>query len=194
MEILALAEENQRKARQLVVDSGIVELWQAAGVEVRPVGSLPTGLLMKHRDIDFHLYSDRPDPAADFSVMAGLAADRATERIEFANLLATPEECLEWHVWYRAPDHELWQFDLIHIRRGSRYDGHFETVAARISEQLTPELRLTILTLKNETPDTEKIMGIEYYQAVFQDGIRNYAAFQEWRRQHPVTGIVEWLP
>ena len=89
---------------------------------------------------------------------------------------------------------ELWQIDMIHIREGSRYDGYFERVAERISAVMTDEMKLAILTLKNETPDMEKIMGVEYYQAVIQGGVRNYSEFVEWRKQHPVTGIVEWMP
>ena len=47
--------------------------------------------------------------------------------------------------------------DMIHIREGSRYDGYFEKVAQRISEIMTDEIRETILRLKYETPETEKI-------------------------------------
>ena len=39
-----------------------------------------------------------------------------------------------------------------------------------------------------------KIAGIEYYVAVLRDGVRTYDAFAEWRRTHPFTGIVEWMP
>lgn len=55
-------------------------------------------------------------------------------------------------------------------------------------------MRLAILKLKYETPDTEKIMGVEYYQAVIQDGVRSYPEFEEWRRLHPAVGVVEWMP
>ena len=82
----------------------------------------------------------------------------------------------------------------IHIREGSRYDGYFEKVAQRISEIMTDEIRETILRLKYETPETEKIIGVEYYQAVIRDGVRDYSGFKEWRKQHPVTGVVEWMP
>ena len=84
--------------------------------------------------------------------------------------------------------------DMIHIREGSRYDGYFEKVAQRISEIMTDEIRETILRLKYETPETEKIIGVEYYQAVIRDGVRDYSGFKEWRKQHPVTGVVEWMP
>ena len=104
------------------------------------------------------------------------------------------EACVEWHAWYQDMVGELWQIDMIHIREGSRYDGYFERVAERISAVMTDEMKLAILTLKNETPDMEKIMGVEYYQAVIRDGVRSYPEFEEWRRFHPVTGVVEWIP
>ena len=43
-------------------------------------------------------------------------------------------------------------------------------------------------------PESEKIMGIEYYKAVIRDGIRSYEDFMEWRSLHPVTGIMDWMP
>ena len=59
---------------------------------------------------------------------------------------------------------------------------------------LPPETRQAILKLKYETPDTAKIMGVEYYQAVIQDGVRTYAELEDWKKQHPVTGVIEWIP
>ena len=78
--------------------------------------------------------------------------------------------------------------------RDSRYDGYFERVADRIAAALTPVTRRAILQLKYDTPDDVKIAGIEYYVAVLRDGVRTYDAFAEWRRTHPLTGIVEWMP
>ena len=101
---------------------------------------------------------------------------------------------MEWHAWYQDSESELWQIDMIHIRKGSRYDGYFEKVAERLNAVLTDETRRAILNLKYETPETEKIIGIEYYQAVIQDGVRSYTEFEVWRQAHPVTGIVEWMP
>ena len=37
-------------------------------------------------------------------------------------------------------------------------------------------------------------MGVEYYQAVLRGGVRTLADFIRWRQEHPVTGIVEWMP
>lgn len=194
MNILELAKRNQQKAWEIIEDTRIVRIWEGIGAKVNLVGSLRTGLLMKHRDIDFHIYTSPLDLSASFRAMAELAENTSVKKIEYTNLLHTEEACIEWHAWYQDMEGELWQMDMIHIQEGSRYDGYFERVAERISAVLTDEMRLAILKLKYETPDTEKIMGVEYYQAVIQDGVRSYPEFEEWRRLHPAVGVVEWMP
>lgn len=194
MNILELAKRNQQKAWEIIEDTRIVRIWEGMGAKVNLVGSLRTGLLMKHRDIDFHIYTSPLDLSASFRAMAELAENTSVKKIEYTNLLHTEEACIEWHAWYQDMEGELWQMDMIHIQEGSRYDGYFERVAERISAVLTDEMRLAILKLKYETPDTEKIMGVEYYQAVIQDGVRSYPEFEEWRRLHPAVGVVEWMP
>ena len=194
MNILELAKRNQQKAWEIIEDTRIVRIWEGIGAKVNLVGSLRTGLLMKHRDIDFHIYTSPLDLSASFRAMAELAENTSVKKIEYTNLLHTAEACIEWHAWYQDMEGELWQMDMIHIQEGSRYDGYFERVVERISAVLTDEMRLAILKLKYETPDTEKIMGVEYYQAVIQDGVRSYPEFEEWRRLHPAVGVVEWMP
>lgn len=194
MNILELAKRNQQKAWEIIEDTRIVRIWEGMGAKVNLVGSLRTGLLMKHRDIDFHIYTSPLDLSASFRAMAELAENTSVKKIEYTNLLHTEEACIEWHAWYQDMEGELWQMDMIHIQEGSRYDGYFERVAERISAVLTDEMRLAILNLKYETPDTEKIMGVEYYQAVIQDGVCSYPEFEEWRRLHPAVGVVEWVP
>ena len=194
MNIFDIAKQNQEKAWQVIKNTNIIQIWEDAGAKINLVGSLRTGLLMKHRDIDFHIYSSPLNLANSFLAMARLAENPSIKRIECANLLHTSEACIEWHAWYQNEENELWQMDMIHIREGSRYDGYFEKMAERIKAVLTEETRKAILRLKYETPDTEYCMGVEYYQAVLRDGVRTYAEFENWRRQHPVTGIVEWMP
>ena len=132
--------------------------------------------------------------AASMGTVSGELNDETLGECDIIVLACYPEACIEWHAWYQNEENELWQMDMIHIREGSRYDGYFEKVAQRISEIMTDEIRETILRLKYETPETEKIIGVEYYQAVIRDGVRDYSGFKEWRKQHPVTGVVEWMP
>lgn len=192
--ILEIARRNQQKAWEIVEKTNIITIWESIGARINMVGSLRTGLLMKHRDIDFHIYTSSLTLADSFRAMAELAENTSVRKIECVNLLHTAEECVEWHAWYQDTEEEFWQIDMIHIRENSRYDGYFEKVAERISAVLTDETKQAILNLKYETPDTEKIMGVEYYQAVIRDGVRSYSEFEEWRRLHSVTGVIEWVP
>lgn len=194
MNIFEQSEHNQQIAWKIIEDSGIIPIWESIGATVNLVGSLKTGLLMKHRDIDFHIYSAPMSIADNFRAMAKLAENPRIRRIEYGNFMDTEEKCIEWHAWYEDSENNLWQMDMIHILKGSKYDGYFEKVTERISAALTEETRQAILHLKYETPVTAKIMGIEYCQAVIRDGVRTYPEFMQWRAEHPVYGIVEWMP
>ena len=150
---------------------------------------------MKHPDIDLHVYSPAPLRVEDsFAAMARIAAKPGIRRVEYANLLDEEDCCLEWHAQYEDRDGRRWQIDLIHMAEDSPWAGYFERVADRIAAVLTPETRGAILRLKYETPDGEKIPGIAYYRAVLAEGVRSYAEFAAWLREHPVEGIVEWMP
>ena len=71
---LKLAAENQKRAREVIAESQIEQIWQRHGATVNLVGSLATGLLMKHRDIDFHVYTAAvPEVTVSFAAMAELA-------------------------------------------------------------------------------------------------------------------------
>lgn len=192
--IMEMAARNQQKAWEIIRQTDLVAIWESVGAEAHLIGSLRTGLLGKHRDIDFHIYSSPLHLSDSFRAMAKLAENPFIRKIECTNLLSTEEACVEWHAWYQDTSRELWQLDMIHIRKGSRYDGYFEKVAERISAVLTDERKEAILRLKYETPSTEKVMGIVYYQAVIRDGVRTYAEFEAWKKQHPTTGIIEWMP
>jgi hypothetical protein len=192
-DIELLSRHNLEQALLVIEKSGIRQAWEAIGAVVNQVGSTAMGLLMKHRDIDFHIYTDKLDFSESFEVIRKICAAPAVTRMEYRNLADTEEKCLEFHVWFSLDDEE-WQIDMIQILKGSLFDGYFERVAKRIKEVLTPETRRAILELKYHTPDDEHIMGIEYYQAVIADGIRSYPEFIQWRKTHPANGIVKWCP
>lgn len=194
MDVLAVAEENQRQAWQMVEQTGVFAAWESVGAEVHLVGSLKTGLLMKHRDIDFHIHTASLNVCDSFTAMQRLASNPMIKRVEYRNLADTNEQCIEWHAWAMDRGGNLWQLDMIHLFRGSAYDGYFERVADRVLARLTPATKRTILELKNQTPETEKIMGIEYYQAVLEGRVSTWSEFLAWRQLHPAQGIVEWMP
>ena len=194
MNILTLAAENQQTAWQILKETGIVQTWEKAGATVNLVGSLKSGLLMKNRDIDMHIYTDKLSVSESFSVIQELAERLSLKEIHYKNLIDTEEECIEWHVLYEHNNRDTWKFDMIHIRKGSRYDGTVERVTDAITERLTPEIRKTILQLKQEIPEGIVIPGIEIYHAVFEGDVSSYEELEQWRKNHPLINSLDWLP
>ena len=194
MDIIELAEQNQQNAWKLLDETGIIPAWERIGATVHLVGSLKSGLLMKSRDIDLHIYTGKLDITESFSVMQELAERLKLKEIQYKNLVHTEEECIEWHALYEDQELHTWKFDLIHIRKGSKYDGVVENVTAAIAKLLTPGLRETILRIKYEVPDGVMIPGIEIYNAVFTGGVRSYVELERWRQEHQLTNSLDWLP
>lgn len=193
-DVETLSAVNSERAWRIVRTGDFFGAWASIGAEAHVVGSLRMGLLMKHRDIDLHVYSSPLSIADSFGAIALLARNQAVKQITYRNLIDTEEACIEWHLTYVDDLGEEWSVDMIHILRGSRYDGYFEQVADRIHARLTSELRHTILSLKYATPESMHIAGVEYYRAVIEGGVRSYAEFLDWRQKNPLTGVVEWLP
>ncbi|WP_320169425.1 hypothetical protein [Maridesulfovibrio sp.] len=189
-----LAAYNQQRAQHVLDETGILNIWSDCGIRAELVGSMRMGLLMRHLDIDMHVYSDPFSIAAGFEAMSRLAQNPRVRHIEYTNLLDAEDQCLEWHAWYDAPDGDTWQIDMMQIHADSRYAGYFERVADAIRASLTPETRSAILGIKNEIPEGQKIMSIEVYQAVLRDGVRNFIDFMEWKKRIPAQEIIEWMP
>lgn len=201
-DILRRSEALAAEAEALVQRCAVVTAWESAGAEIHRVGSSAMGLMMKHRDVDFHLYTETLDSAVGFRVLGKIAETGLVTRAVFNDLSRTVEECFEWHIWIRDPSdpgvssipNALWQIDMIQIRRSSAYDGYFERVAERIRAILTPKTKFAILSLKDLTPPDDTIPGILYYQAVLRDGVRTWDEFSAWRKSHPTDGVIEWMP
>jgi len=194
MNIIELAEQNQLNAWKILEETRIIPAWESIGAKVNIVGSLKSGLLMKSKDIDLHIYTDKLNISESFSVMQELAKRLSLKEIQYKNLIDTEEECIEWHTLYENKHKEIWKFDLIHIRKGSKYDGVVEKVTNAIIQQLTPEIRKTILEIKFDVPDDVMIPGIEIYRAVFSGGVKNYEELKQWRKTNPLTNSLDWRP
>lgn len=194
MDILKLATQNQQAAWKILEETRMIPAWERIGATVHLVGSLQSGLLMKNRDIDLHIYTDRLQIPESFSVMQELAERLPLKEIQYRNLIDTEEECIEWHATYEDKKTNTWKFDLIHIRKGSKYDGVVENVTRTLMKRLTPEIRNTILRIKFDVPEGILIPGIEIYHAVFTGGVRSYEELEEWRKTHPLTNSLDWLP
>ena len=194
MDIFKLAKQNQQTAWKVLEDTGIIPAWERIGATVHLVGSLKSGLLAKSKDIDMHIYTEKLNVTESFSVMQELAERLPLKEIQYKNLIHTEEECIEWHALYEDKDMNTWKFDLIHIRKNSKYDGVVERMTAAIINRLTPEIRKTILQIKFDVPDGIMIPGVEIYHAVFTGGVHNYEELEQWRKTSPLTNSLDWLP
>lgn len=192
-EIFHRAYVNQDKARKVLKESGIAEIWKNNGCRVNLIGSLRMGLLASHRDIDLHVYSKGITEESSFAIASQIAKLPRVTEIKCFNGLHTDEHCIAWHIFYKY-DEEIWQFDIIHIEEGTEYDGYFERMAERIMQVMTSEQKKTILRLKFETPSDMDFHGVEYYEAVIADGIENLADFENWVGEHRKKPMYYWIP
>lgn len=193
-EIINQSNVNQGRALKVLRDSHIAEIWEKSGCRVNIVGSLRMGLMAKHRDIDLHVYSRNITTETSFSIMAEIANNPHVTEIKCINGLHTDERCVAWHVYYRDVNDEVWQFDIIHIEEGTQYDGFFERMADRIKAVVTHEQRYYILKLKFETPEEYDFHGVEYYEAVINDNIKDMDEFKAWVDTHRSKASYYWIP
>ena len=184
----------EMRAWEIVNETGVVEIWQGMGAKVNPVGSLAMGLMMKHRDIDLHIYSDPFSIEDSFKAAGRLAQVAGIQNMTYINALELEDRCLEWHATYFTAVGEEWKMDMIHIRKDSVYVGYFEKVAERVKALLTDETRHAILAIKQALPDGENVIGIRIYRAVLEGGVRDIQTFHQWERAHPLDGIERWMP
>lgn len=193
-DLFKISRKNSERAFEVMKELQLIETWKKFGITANLIGSVSMGLIMKNKDIDFHIYSDNFSIADSFGAMAEFAKIKGVQTIAYGNLLDTEEACLEWHMTYLDNKNELWKIDVIHILKGSFYEGKMENVSKRINEILTPELKLAILSIKNDMPSNENVMGIEIYMAVIRDKVRNYSEFAEWRKTQNNEQIINWIP
>lgn len=191
-ELLAL--RNQERAKKIIRELDLVGFWEKNGCRANVIGSLAMGLLVRHLDIDLHVYSRDLTEEKSFAIVSRLAKNPRIKELRCINGLHTAEHCIAWHLLYEDDVSDMWQIDIIHIEEGTEYDGFFEKMAERINERITSQQRDTILRLKYETPPDETIHGVEYYQAVMESGVTTISQMREWVRQNRKPEGIYWMP
>ena len=193
-ELFELSRQMRQAALKVLTELNMAEHCREVDGSLNIVGSLKTDLMLNHRDIDLHFYTSEPMIEKSFAFMKGLAENNAIKDIQYKNLLDTKEECIEWHLWYEAKKGITWKLDIIHIRKGSFYDGFFEAVTDKVIQKLTPETKKIILQIKHELGETSEVPGIQIYHAILEHGVKNYTDFTRWQKENPLDDILEWVP
>ena len=184
----------RRRASEVLRESKVLEAWESIGGHVCGVGSFRTDLMMKNRDIDLHIYTDRLDAAQTLKALAPVIASERTAGLNYINGAGTEEHCLEWHLRRKDDAGQEWKIDMIQISAGTKYDGFFEETAEAVADAATPEIRRRILALKNACPDDLEICGIEFCKAVIDDHVTSWPQFLAWRRRNPPGSLMNWKP
>ena len=184
----------RRRGAKVLRESKVLEAWESIGGKVRIVGSFRTDLMMKHRDIDLHIYTESLDVSRALEALRPVIASGKTAGLHYVNGAESNEHCLEWHLRLLDELGEEWKIDMIQIQAGTRYDGVMEDVAEGVMDAATPEVRKRILSLKKECPDDLQICGIAFCKAVIADGVTNWKQFSEWLRNNPPERLMHWRP
>jgi hypothetical protein len=194
-EYLAVAAQNLRRAQEIIAELGIVEAWKSVNATANLIGSVKTGLLMSHLDIDFHVYSQDFCITDSFLAIGKIAAHQNIKKVSYYNFLEDIDQSLDWHLHYTDREQRTWRIDIIHLRNESPYAGKFERITQKIYAALTPDLKKHILKIKWDGAHRElKLRGIEVYKAVIQDHITTLDGFLSWKTEQRDERIVMWEP
>lgn len=190
-----ISKKNLEKASAIINELQLEEIWINQGSRCHLVGSVKTGILMTHLDIDFHTYSDDFSIEKSFQAIAQISQNPKIKEVLYRNLLEAEDRCLEWHLSYEETPERIWTIDLIHIKNDSPYAGVIERVTGKINSVMNERLRHTILKIKYESEQQkEKYLGIDIYQAVIDDGIETFEDFKRWKQNKKDVGISLWEP
>ena len=190
-----IAESNLQKAFEIIRELKIEKIYEELNSTCNLVGSVKTGLLISHLDIDFHVYSDEFSVEKSFNAIAKISQNPKIKEVFYKNLLEEDDMCLEWHLLYEEVPERIWTIDIMHIKNESLYAGVIERVTEKISSVLTEKMKQTILKIKWESErHKEKIFGIDIYQAVIEENIDTFQDFQIWKQNKKEVGISLWEP
>lgn len=191
----SISRKNLEKAREIISELKIQEIWESLDSTCNLVGSVSSGLLMNKLDIDFHTYSNNFSIEKSFTAISRISLNPKIKEVTYKNLLDAEDMCLEWHLRYEETHERIWTIDIMHIKNESAYAGVIERVTEKIKSVLNETQRQTILKIKWESEQQkEKFIGIDIYQAVIGEGIESYEDFKTWRRNKKEVAISLWEP
>jgi hypothetical protein len=88
-----ISAKNVEKAFEIIQELQIEEIWGTLNSTCNLVGSVKTGLLMSHLDIDFHVYSDDFSIEKSFGAIAQISQNPKIKEVLYRNLLEAEDMC-----------------------------------------------------------------------------------------------------
>jgi hypothetical protein len=174
----------QEEAQNVLKELNLVELLRTAGV-VRQTGSTVLGLMV-WRDIDLQVSSPRLSLERAFEIIHPLLTHPHVKHVRYLHQsdhfkLADLDERYFFMVYYERPGQAEWKLDIsFWLGEGIRP----EPLHDAMTQQLTPESRLTILRIKEvwyQLPAYRvEVASTDIYDAVLQHGVRTLAEFDQY--------------
>jgi hypothetical protein len=193
-DVLARADERQRKAQNILADLGLMDLWRPYGMPYL-VGAAAYGLVVAP-DIDLEVFCPADPRIEDgFEVLKACAMNRRVRRARYANRIDDVDQGYYWMLRYDLPGGEEWKIDMWSVR----YDHPGPTARDLVEPMrraLTAEMCSVILEIKEamQLEPAVQCASIHVYRAVLDGGVRSLEQFQEWRKQHWIEGLIRWTP
>ena len=78
--IIEIANNNQKKAFNIIEELDIENAFKNIGARINLVGSLKMGLLMKNKDIDFHVYTPELNIEKSFLAVSKISSNIKIEK------------------------------------------------------------------------------------------------------------------
>ncbi len=180
----------QHEAQTVLDELELIPLLSKVGT-LRQVGSSTLGLMV-WRDIDLAVSSPALSLEEAFEVMRPLYLNAQVKQVRYFNQSGpfnlTGAQIYERYYFACLYDTDMgneWKLD---ISFWLGYDQHPEPVQDALEQQLTPEMRLTILWIKDlwcqlPTYRTE-VYSTDIYDAILNHNVRTPAQFDAYLAQH----------
>ncbi|WP_163854785.1 hypothetical protein [Paenibacillus elgii] len=185
-ELLTRQHELQMEAKAVAKELKIDELLSSAGQPVR-VGSAALGLMV-WRDLDITVVCSKLNIDVVTRIASEIMVRQGVREVRFLNDSGVWNtdpgypDGLYLGLKYKALSGMEWKLDIWFVDEPDKQPDlrHIETMPDR----LTPELRESILTIKNSwaTRDEygKEVKSYDIYTAVLDDNVRTPLQFQEW--------------
>ena len=188
-ELLKRQEQLQAEAKAVAEELNLDDLLSLAGDPVR-VGSAALGL-MAWRDLDITVVCPKLDMDQVAEIASMLMVRQGIRELRFLNDTGVWNTDINYPdgfyigLNYRAQSGEDWKLDLWFVDEPDKQPdlAHIKTMP----ERLTPELRKSILTIKNMWASRDEygkeVKSFDIYTAVLDDHVKTPHQFEEWLKK-----------
>jgi len=189
-----ISKKNLVIAKTIINELKINEILEKNDCIGNLIGSVATELLMDNLDIDFHIYPKNFCVEDIYKIIGIISKNVNIEKATCIHLdLNSEYKTLDWHLYYKDIENNIWRLDLIFFKSDSQYIGKAEKIVENINKIKTLEQKNDILRLKHKLKKKNiDFKGIEVYKAVFEKKIKTIEEFIMWKNNEEYKNTDLW--